>query len=194
MDWDKRYRDKDTPWEKGSAAPPLLEYLENHRVQGRVLVPGCGTGHEVRALAAQGADALGIDLSPAAIHLALANPPPDQGLARYRVGDFLSPVLMETLSESFDHLFEHTCFCAIDPSQRTRYAQAAASALKPTGLLLGIFFTHLERESGPPYATPETLIDSVFSPYFEIEKSWRPKKTFPGREGEESMILMRKRS
>jgi hypothetical protein len=53
MDWEQRYETGDTPWEKGAPAPPLLEWLESRgSIRGDILVPGCGSGHDVRAIAA----------------------------------------------------------------------------------------------------------------------------------------------
>ena len=54
MDWNRRYIEGDTPWDKGDAHPALGVALAQSSLSGRVLVPGCGTGHDVRALAAQG--------------------------------------------------------------------------------------------------------------------------------------------
>ena len=66
-DWDKRYLAGDTPWEKGRAAPPLGELLLKMDPaawgNGPLLVPGCGLGHDVRALAALGRSVLGVDLA-----------------------------------------------------------------------------------------------------------------------------------
>lgn len=193
MDWNDRYLENDTPWDKGEAAPPLLEYLKKNRIEGSVLIPGCGTGHDSRVLAAHGANALGIDVAPLAIEKAKSYPAPSSGTVSYALGDFFSPELQEKLSRNFDYVFEHTCFCAIDPSMRESYAKAASIALKPGGQLIGIFFTHLESDGGPPHATPFDVIEATFSPYFTIENSWRPQYAYPGRLGEESMILMRKR-
>ena len=39
MDWESRYREGDTPWEKGGAAPPLGELLARHGIAAE-LVPG----------------------------------------------------------------------------------------------------------------------------------------------------------
>ena len=53
MDWEERYESGDTPWEKGAPAPPLLEWLDSRgSIRGDVLVPGCGSGYDVRAIAA----------------------------------------------------------------------------------------------------------------------------------------------
>ena len=58
MDWDRRYQIGDIPWEKGAPAPPLLEWLQAcGPLHGNILVPGCGYGHDVRAIAAAAPDA-----------------------------------------------------------------------------------------------------------------------------------------
>ncbi len=50
--WEDRYLAGDMPWEKGQASPPLLELLGKSVDWGNgpLLVPGCGYGHDVRAL------------------------------------------------------------------------------------------------------------------------------------------------
>ena len=53
-DWNAAYRLGDTPWDKGYAAPPLIEFLKRQSISGCVLVPGCGAGHDVRALVGAG--------------------------------------------------------------------------------------------------------------------------------------------
>ena len=70
MDWEQRYRTGDTPWEKGAASPPLLEWLESHGpMHGSVLVPGCGSGRDVRAIAGvcPTTQVVGLDVAPSAI-------------------------------------------------------------------------------------------------------------------------------
>jgi len=86
-DWKERYRVGDTPWDKGRPSPPLKSFLARRRVEGRVLVPGCGAGHDVRLLARAGAEAVGLDIVPQAIELARSYPP--AGRESDCVGDFL---------------------------------------------------------------------------------------------------------
>lgn len=69
-DWNAAYEDDDTPWDKGIAAPPLRAFLAKHPIRGRVLVPGCGLGHDVRLLAEQGASVVGLDIVPKAVRQA----------------------------------------------------------------------------------------------------------------------------
>jgi methyl halide transferase len=69
-DWNERYVLGDTPWEKGAPAPPLLSWMARYGpLNGDVLVPGCGLGHDVRAIAKASPDArvVGLDLAPEAL-------------------------------------------------------------------------------------------------------------------------------
>ena len=53
--WDQRYRDGTDGWELGRPAPPLEAFLRSDarapQPFARVLVPGCGRGHEAALLA-----------------------------------------------------------------------------------------------------------------------------------------------
>ena len=70
-DWESRYQTKDMPWEKGEPSPGLVDFLAAHSKlkRGKILVPGCGTGHDVRAWAKAGFEVTGYDLAPSAIKL-----------------------------------------------------------------------------------------------------------------------------
>lgn len=188
-DWDQRYRTGDTPWEKGAPAPPLLELLEKMGAPcfgpGPVLVPGCGLGHDVRALAECGVKAVGLDLSELAIQRARAFP--QVGGESYEQGDFLDPAWR--VGKRFPAMWEHTCFCAIHPGQRGSYAEAAAGLLDEGGILAGVFFLTPhdpgEEEPGPPFATTVEELEKWFSPWFKLLDGWVPQRAYPGREGRE---------
>ena len=68
--WDMRWRAGFTPWDAGRVPRHLRELVASRRPAGRVLVPGCGSGHDVRFLAECGLDVEGIDFSEAAIEAA----------------------------------------------------------------------------------------------------------------------------
>ncbi len=197
-DWDERYRTGDTPWEKGGSAPPLLELLERAGVEcfgaGPVLVPGCGLGHDVRALAERGVTVVGLDLSELAIERARAFQV--AGGESYEPGDFLDPAWR--VGRSFTAVWEHTCFCAIDPKRRGCYAAGAAGLLGEGGMLTGVFFLTPhdpgEERPGPPFGTTVEELDSWFSPWFERVEGWVPQRAYPGRKGREWVGLFRKRA
>ena len=178
-DWNQAYRTGDTPWDKGRPAPPLVEFLEREMIRGRVLVPGCGVGHDVRLLAAQGAEVIGLDLAPAAVELARRFPPESD--ERYHCGDFCS--LPREYIGAFDYVFEHTCLCAIDPADRSAYARSAAAALRPGGHLLAIFYRRVQNDdgAGPPYPIEGAELDGLFGTDFETVESYSPRRTYPSR-------------
>jgi SAM-dependent methyltransferase len=77
--WDQAYQENFTPWDKGEASPPLVEWLARNKVSGRVLVPGCGVGHDVAHLVSLGIDAHGLDIAPTAIERAKGTLPSTGG-------------------------------------------------------------------------------------------------------------------
>jgi 2-polyprenyl-3-methyl-5-hydroxy-6-metoxy-1,4-benzoquinol methylase len=184
-EWEERYRRGDTPWEKGAPHPALVAWLEKHALTGRVLVPGCGSGHDVRALAARGAEVVGLDIAPSAIRAARHHLP--VGRESYEVGDFFRPPA--AWRGAFDGLFEHTCFCAIDPSLREAYARSAATVLRPGGHFLAIFYLDPGPEDGPPFGCTKAGLDVLFSPAFRLLEERDMLPTHPGREGREILRL-----
>ncbi len=193
MDWESRYRVGDTPWEKGVAAPPLSDFLTRHPIKGEILVPGCGTGHEVRALASQGfpeTSILGLDLSQTAI--SLAQNIPAMGTEAYLQGDLFA--LPSSWNKCFDWVVEHTCFCAIPLTLRTEYVRAIAQVLKPGGHYFAIFFMNPGAEQGPPFGTSKEELSALFDADFELLEEWVPTTTFEGREGRELCQLRRRRT
>ncbi len=199
MDWDARYAAGDTPWEKGAPAPPLLEWLDaGNRLPGDVLVPGCGLGHDVRALASRAGSrrVVGFDLSEHALDAARAFPA--LGNVAYRAGDLFD--LPADLRGGFDWVFEHTCFCAIPRRRRADYVTAVAGTLRPGGHLLAVFYLDpwnagelLPPGGGPPFGTTVAELDERFSRTFTLLEERRPTRAYPGREGRELLRVMWKR-
>lgn len=191
-DWEGRYKAGDMPWEKGAPSPGLLEYLDvNPPPLGRILVPGCGYGHDVRALSHPGSEVVGIDIAPSALHGATERPA--VAGEKYVHADLFD--LPPEMRGSFDWVWEHTCFCAIDPAKRADYVRGVAGALKPGGALLAIFYLDPGNEGdGPPYGVTLPELDALFGGAFTLEREWMPGKAYPGREGCEWMRLLKKTS
>lgn len=195
-DWESCYRSRDTPWDKGAAAPPLAELVEcvGNRVfgGGPVLVPGCGLGHDVRWLAESGTAAHGVDLSATAV--ALAGARTSSQSATFETADFLDPGWRS--GRTYPAVWEHTCFCAIDPALRGEYARAAADLLGPGACLCGVFYLiptdNPSDPGGPPFAVTVEELDRLFSPWFERVHGWIPERAYPGREGREWLAVYRR--
>ena len=199
MDWEKRYRTGDTPWEKGAPAPPLLEWLGSRgAMQGGVLVPGCGLGYDVRAIAAASPTGPVVGLDVAASALDRARQFALAGHETYELEDLFD--LPVELTNRFQWVFEHTCFCAIEPGRRLEYVHGVLRALQPGGVLLAIFFLNPwdPREApeggGPPFAVTREELDELFGRDFDLIEEWTPRTAYPGREGREIIRLLRKRA
>lgn len=194
VDWEARWAAGETPWDRGAAAPPLFEFLEwteNGALVGRsVLVPGCGSGHDVRALARAGALVTGLDLAATALDVARRSPP--VGREAYQLGDFLS-----WRGGPYGMIWEHTCFCAIDPEQRPAYAAAAARLLEPGGWLAGVFYLEPwgpdETPEPPPFGTDRDDLDRLLAASFRLLWHRVPTRSYPGREGREWLAVFERR-
>jgi SAM-dependent methyltransferase len=189
-DWEQLYQEGDTNWDKGEPSPGLVDWLAEHGAKGSdsVLVPGCGFGHDVRAWAKAGYDAVGYDLAPSAVAGAKERTPKDLGRTTFRLGDFLEDEPLDT----FDFVFEHTCYCAIDPVRRGDYASAVHQWLKPGGQFLAVHYMLPKDEEGPPFGADREEIMARFSPSLELLSDWTPR-SYPNRTGLEHMFLWRKK-
>lgn len=198
IDWEKRYQEGDTPWDKGAPHPALASVVADvPELRGRVLVPGCGLGYDMRALLDASAveEVVGIDVADSAVAAARKNLAGCENL-RVEKADLFA--LGRDHARAYDAVWEHTCFCAIDPARRNAYVNAVADALRLGGHLIGVFYLNpwdTEEENrtlGPPYACPLEELDRRFATRFEIVRVWDPPATFPGREGREQLRLLRR--
>ena len=182
--WEERYRSQDMPWEKGAPSPGLVDFLaaQPGLARGSVCVPGCGTGHDVRAWARAGFQVCGYDLAPSAIRLAEEKTAEAGLTARFHQLDFLraEPPFL------FDWVFEHTLFCAIQPSERDEYTRAVPRWLKPHGQYLAVNYL-IPVEDGPPFGTTRDEVWRRFSPHFKLKREWVPR-SYPNRTNLELML------
>lgn len=167
--WESRYRTATTSWDRGGPCAALQAWLETRPGGGRVLVVGCGRGHDALALARHGYDVTAIDFAPLAIAEANALAGDRPGL-RFLLQDLFD--LGPEFREAFDLIFEHTCLCATPHARWPQYAESVAMALKPGGLLVGAFFTGFDPD-GPPFGIDSEQLERLLHPAFKrIE--WRP--------------------
>ena len=188
-EWEGRYQSGDMPWEKGEPSPGLVDFLAAHPElpRGSVCVPGCGTGHDVRAWAKAGFAAVGLDLAPSAIQLAKEKTALAGLSAEYKLSDFLA----DRPSQQFDWVFEHTLFCAIAPNRRDDYVTAVLRWLKPQGQFLAVYYLISETE-GPPFGTTREEITRRFGSHFQLLQEWVPR-SYPNRTGLEWMVWWTKK-
>jgi hypothetical protein len=188
--WEARYQTGDMPWEKGAASPGLIDFLAAHPAlkRGSVCVPGCGTGHDVRAWVNAGFEAYGCDIAPSAIRLANDWTEAVGLNAGFGQRDFLH----DEPPRLFDWIFEHTLFCAINPDQRNDYEEAVLRWLGPEGNYLAVNYL-IPDHDGPPFGTTQEELLRRFSPYFDLREEWVPR-SYPNRTGLELMLWWTRRA
>lgn len=190
--WQGRYQAGDTGWDQGAPSPGLVDFLAHKDYEpGSVLVPGCGRGHDARALAHAGFHVIGVDVADSAIHDA-EEWARSSGLTgiRFEHADMFD--LAPALYGPYDWIFEHTFFCAIDPASRDQYMALMADLLKPDGLLLGVFY-NIQPETGPPFGCTRAELMERFSPQFTLVYECVPR-SFPNREHKELLMLWKRSS
>jgi SAM-dependent methyltransferase len=193
-DWNSCYEQKETPWEKGKPTPVLGDVMVRHAeaFRGRVLVPGCGIGHDARWLAEHGMEVTGADIAPLAIEGAKAWDP--ESKVDFRLVDLFA--LPDDLRGAFDLVWEHTCLCALPLDLRTRYVKGVKSSLKGGGIVAGVFFINPEMdpgEEGPPFGIGVEDLEKLWRDEgFEVVDSWVPEVGYEGRVGRERAMVLRR--
>jgi len=159
-DWEALYQQGDTGWDRGEVSPALHTWLDAGAFEGAkaVLVPGCGRGYEVVELAKRGFDVTALDLAPSAIRH-LRSTLEQKGLQAttecVNIFEYKKP-------EYFDVVYEQTCLCAVDPTERERYAEAVYQWLKPHGKLL-LSMMQTGDAGGPPFHCDFMDMKKLFS-------------------------------
>jgi SAM-dependent methyltransferase len=165
--WNAHYEGGDTPWDFGGAPAMLKMYLRMKPKGGRVLIPGCGAGHEIALFAEAGYDVTALDFAPAAVARAREALGP---ALRDRVilGDFFTH---DFAPGSFDVVYERTFICALPPSRREAYRDRVAQLIPHGGSLVGLFYYNPpDLEKGPPYGFAWGESDKLFGRHFLLIK------------------------
>ncbi|MEE2524851.1 methyltransferase domain-containing protein [Hyphobacterium sp. HN65] len=159
MDWDQRFKDNTTPWERGVLHPAFLDWRESGAFDDRerIIVPGCGRSPELKAFAALGKQVIGADLSGTALAAQKAMLDGDGLQAELIEAD----ILLWRPDTPLDGIYEQTFLCAISPRLRQEYEQAVHAWLKPGGKLFALFMQKNE-PGGPPYGCPLEAMRELF--------------------------------
>ncbi|PCI41694.1 MAG: thiopurine S-methyltransferase [Proteobacteria bacterium] len=165
LDWEDLYQQGDTGWDRGMISPALQHWFDTNELKAgqRVLIPGCGRGYEVIALAKRGFEVTALDLAPSAIDAV------KQGLQEAGLSATLvcSDLFDYQPKQGFDVIYEQTCLCALPVERREDYEQCLFSWLKRDGILC---FSMMQtgEQGGPPFHCDWLDMKVLFS-----EKRWQ---------------------
>ncbi len=117
--WENFYQTKFTPWDLGKAAPPFDTFLHSPDAvpPGKIIVLGCGTGHECLLFASRGFDVTAVDFAPSAVAAVT------EAFKQAGIFDTSGTVLergvfdLDEIDCQFDYVLEHSVFFAIHPDR-----------------------------------------------------------------------------
>ncbi len=188
--WTDIYKTEEQPgWDLQRENPILPEVLPQLKLNKlRVLVLGCGAGHDAAYFARAGHVVTGVDFSSEALRRAGELYGGIENLNFVQSDVFGLP---EAWSGKFDLVFEHTCYCAISPERRDELVAIWRRVLHPQGHLLGIFFA-MEKRTGPPFGGSEWEIRERLKRHFKFLYWTRWRRSLDRRKARELVIYARR--
>ncbi|CAN7063258.1 hypothetical protein IGI04_017070 [Brassica rapa subsp. trilocularis] len=192
--WEKTWKAGATPWDLGRPTPIIKHLAETGSLpKGRALVPGCGTGYDVVAMACPDRYVVGLDISRTVVEQSSKrfSTLPNAKYFSFLCEDFFT----WEPDEKFDLIFDYTFFCAFEASVRPLWAQRIEKLLKPSGELITLMFPMDERSGGPPYKVSVSDYEKVLIPLgFEAISIVDNELAIRPRKGVEKIGRWKKRS
>ncbi len=171
--WAVRYRSGTVPWDLRGSPPALITYLRTASSGGRVLIPGCGYGYEVKAFHEAGWQPVAIDFSPEAVAQARERLGPLAGFVRW--GDFFSP----DIAGPYDLVYERTFLCALPLDRWPAYAGRMRALVRPGGVLAGIFYHGVDPD-GPPFPINAAKAAALLQGFeLKVDRPIPPEESLP---------------
>ena len=193
--WEKIYQKGKDNWGLGQPTPPLIDFYDHPSCpsEGRVLIPGAGMGYDAAEWASRGYETVAVDFAQTAFESLsnYAEKLPKLSVMKLDLFD-LSPKSTET----FDIVYEYTCFSSIHPGRRDEYFEIWHKMLKPDGIVVALFYplindTDLE---GPPHPTSEGELMARLDGVFDIVEKIPVASSVEERNGKEKLWILKKAS
>lgn len=147
IDWECRYRDGTTGWERPGLNPAFLAWREAGVLAPcRILVPGGGRSVEPVALAEAGFDVTVVDAAASAVAAQRARLERLHVPARVEQADLFA----WNPDAPFDAIYDQTCLCALPPATWPQYAARLRRWLRPGGAYF-VLFMQTGVAGGPPF-------------------------------------------
>jgi SAM-dependent methyltransferase len=185
--WDLRYEARFAPWDAGKVPARLRAFVAAAPAPSKVLVPGCGSAHDVAFLAESGWDVLGIDFSREGLAAACAIAGRHAG--RLRHADFFAAIA----EAPFAVVYERAFLCALPRRLWADWARRVGELVAPGGTLAGFFYFDAG-ERGPPFGLhSQAELDALLCPTFERVEDAAVEDSIPVFEGKERWQVWQRR-
>ena len=177
--WLERWELQQIGFHQNAVNPHLERY--GHRLQGKVFVPLCGKSFDMSWFARQGAEVLGVELSPIAVRAyfeenglkATCGPcgkfeSHEAGGIRLLCGDFFD--LERSDMEGVSAVYDRASMVALPVEMRERYVRHLTSILPEGVEILLITFDYPQDEmQGPPFAVSVEEVKRLYRDSAHIE-------------------------
>ncbi|MBC7464849.1 MAG: methyltransferase domain-containing protein [Bdellovibrio sp.] len=189
--WEDVYVKEGIPgWDLAAPSPIIVDMLPRLKLpKSRILVLGCGEGHDAAIFAEAGHVVTAVDFSKEGLRRGKEKYGHLPNLFFHELDIFNIPI---EWNHSFDLVVEHTCFCAIPPDQRTEMVRLWRRMLHEQGQLLSIFFV-MEKRSGPPFGITEWEVRKHLEKHFHFLFWSRWRQSVERRQGRELFVLAKKK-
>lgn len=188
--WSQRYEDEHTPWDLKTHHKAIDQVLPRLKLsKSKILVPGSGRGHDAAKLSKLGHQITALDFSQKAVEESSILYPEGP---QFVVGDIFKTDEILARHGEFDAVFEHTLFCAVNPSRRGQLVKSWKRLLRDQGCIFGVFNVSCKRQ-GPPFGITEWELEELLEPHFTINMWGRLNEEESPRAGKELFVHAQKK-
>ena len=160
IDWEARYRDGATSWERPGLNPSFLTWRDaGVLIPSRILVPGGGRSAEPLAMAEAGFDVTVVDLAESAVAAQRARLERLHVAARVELANLLA----WEPAAPFDAIYDQTCLCALPPAAWAEYEARVHRWLTADGAYF-VLFMQTGTAGGPPFHCDMPAMRRLFTP------------------------------
>ena len=185
-DWESRYRDGATAWERPGLNDAFLTWRDHGLLKPcHILIPGGGRSAEPLAMAEAGFDVTVVDLAESAVAAQRARLEHLHVQARVE----LANLLIWEPAAPFDAIYDQTFLCALPPAAWPEYEERLHRWLKPDGTLF-ILFMQTHTAGGPPFHCDLEAMGHLFpTARWRWPEQLEPQVQHPSGRSEQPAVL-----
>ncbi len=190
--WEDIYKKNDIGWDLNGPTP-IFKQVAKKLKPGKIIILGCGRGHDAITFARLGFEVTAVDFAPSAIKY-LTNLCNHNRLEANIIQNDIF-LLDESFNSYFDYVIEQTCFCAIDPKRRKEYEKLVYRLLNCSGRLIGVWYllSKVNADGGPPWGVSIPSLKETFKEdWIIIEESFSNLSVERRRHREKLIIFQKK--
>ncbi len=190
--WNELYKNNSAAWDLKSPTPAFIDLLLGDYFFGKskMLILGCGYGHDAVEAAKRGFIVTALDFSDIAIEFAKSLAQKESVRINFLVEDFFK--LSNEYLNAFEIIYDYVTYCAIDPNRRKEYSEKIYELMFPGGIFTIILFPVEKRIGGPPFAVDVDEATELFSDKLELIVSTEKVNSIKPRRGREFLQIYRK--